>query len=81
MADLDDFFAKKDRKKAKGKKFVTTDDLAKRLEESGRKSEKSKDKKLSQSGDAGDERRPEQKVSFCPTSSQAVLMHKLARPY
>jgi len=33
MADLDDFFAKKDKKKSKGKKFATTDELAKKLEE------------------------------------------------
>lgn len=46
MADLDDFFAKKDRKKNKGKKFTTTDDIAKRLEESGRKAEKAKKEKL-----------------------------------
>ncbi|XP_011160263.1 protein CDV3 homolog isoform X2 [Solenopsis invicta] len=36
MADLDDFFAKKDRKKAKGKKFTTTDEVAKKLEETGK---------------------------------------------
>ncbi|XP_077257399.1 protein CDV3 homolog isoform X1 [Temnothorax americanus] len=37
MADLDDFFAKKDRKKAKGKKFATTDEVAKKLEETGKR--------------------------------------------
>lgn len=42
MADLDDFFAKKDRKKAKGKKFTTTDEIAKKLEETGKKIEKTK---------------------------------------
>lgn len=42
MADLDDFFAKKDRKKAKGKKFTTTDEIAKKLEETGKRLEKSK---------------------------------------
>lgn len=42
MADLDDFFAKKDRKKAKGKKFTTTDEIAKKLEETGKRSEKIK---------------------------------------
>lgn len=40
MADLDDFFAKKDRKKSKGKKFTTTEDIAKKMEETGRKIEK-----------------------------------------
>uniref|UniRef100_A0A1B6DSN7 Protein CDV3 homolog n=1 Tax=Clastoptera arizonana TaxID=38151 RepID=A0A1B6DSN7_9HEMI len=42
MADLDDFFAKKDRKKPKGKKFSTADEMAKKLEESGKRNEKSK---------------------------------------
>ncbi|XP_063976417.1 protein CDV3 homolog [Diachasmimorpha longicaudata] len=37
MADLDDFFAKKDRKKAKGKKFTTTEEIAKKLEETGKR--------------------------------------------
>ncbi|KAK9504367.1 hypothetical protein O3M35_010715 [Rhynocoris fuscipes] len=47
MADLDDFFAKKDRKKSKGKKFATADEIAKKLEETGRRSEKmKKDKQL-----------------------------------
>ncbi|XP_021920432.1 protein CDV3 homolog [Zootermopsis nevadensis] len=45
MADLDDFFAKKDRKKAKGKKFTTADEIAKKLEETGKKVEKSKKEK------------------------------------
>lgn len=41
MADLDDFFAKKDRKKSKGRKFATTEEVAKKLEDtSARKSEK-----------------------------------------
>lgn len=44
MADLDDFFAKKDRKKAKGKKFATTDEVAKKLEETGKRIEKPKPK-------------------------------------
>lgn len=42
MADLDDFFAKKDRKKSKGKKFTTTDEIAKKLEETGKRMEKLK---------------------------------------
>jgi len=45
MADLDDFFAKKDRKKNKGKKFSTADEIAKKLEETGKKAEKPKEKK------------------------------------
>jgi len=43
MADLDDFFAKKDRKKSKtNKKFATTEEVAKKLEEGGKKVEKPK---------------------------------------
>jgi len=38
--DLDSFFAKKDRKKGKAKKFATQEDMAKRLEENDRKEEK-----------------------------------------
>lgn len=44
MADLDDFFAKKDRKKAKGKKFTTTEEIAKKLEETEKRIEKPKPK-------------------------------------
>ncbi|XP_012270160.1 protein CDV3 homolog [Orussus abietinus] len=47
MADLDDFFAKKDRKKAKGKKFATTDEIAKKLEETGKRTDKPKPKEKS----------------------------------
>lgn len=39
MADLDDFFAKKDRKKSKVKKFATADELAKKLEDTKQKTE------------------------------------------
>lgn len=39
MADLDDFFAKKDRKKTKGKKFATPDELVKKLEDTTKKNE------------------------------------------
>ncbi|XP_017893453.1 protein CDV3 homolog [Ceratina calcarata] len=52
MADLDDFFAKKDRKKAKGKKFTTTEEIAKKLEETGKRLvKKSKDKPLNPEGE------------------------------
>ena len=40
MADLDSFFAKKDKKKLKGKKFDDLDEMAKRLQEKERKTEK-----------------------------------------
>ncbi|XP_034256041.1 protein CDV3 homolog [Thrips palmi] len=68
MADLDDFFAKKDRKKSKGgKKFTTTEELAKKLEETHRREkEKVKEnKKLLSSqnvdgdGEPGSERKEE----------------------
>lgn len=67
MADLDDFFAKKDRKKSKGgKKFTTTEELAKKLEETHRREkEKAKEnKKLLSSqnlddGEPGSERKEE----------------------
>lgn len=39
MADLDDFFAKKDRKKKAVKKFATADELAKKLEDTKQKSD------------------------------------------
>ncbi|XP_047541616.1 protein CDV3 homolog isoform X1 [Vanessa atalanta] len=40
MADLDDFFAKKDRKKSKSvKKFATADELAKKLEDTKQKTD------------------------------------------
>uniref|UniRef100_U5EZG8 Protein CDV3 homolog n=1 Tax=Corethrella appendiculata TaxID=1370023 RepID=U5EZG8_9DIPT len=40
MADLDDFFAKKDRKKSKSKgKFLSADEIAKKLEETTKRSE------------------------------------------
>lgn len=37
MADLDDFFAKKDRKKSKTKKFLTADELVKNLEDTSKR--------------------------------------------
>jgi len=37
MANLDDFFAKKDKKKSKTKKFLTPDELAKKLEDTSKK--------------------------------------------
>ncbi|XP_046403193.1 protein CDV3 homolog isoform X2 [Ischnura elegans] len=45
MADLDDFFAKKDKRKAKGKKFTTADEIAKKLEETGKKTKDTKKEK------------------------------------
>lgn len=62
MADLDDFFAKKDRKKAKNiKKYSTADELAKKLEDTGKKTEKPKQK--DRSNQEQDETRQEIHVS------------------
>jgi hypothetical protein len=33
MADLDDFFAKKDKKKGKSKKYISSDELVRQLEQ------------------------------------------------
>lgn len=47
MADLDDFFAKKDRKKNKtSKKFSTTEEVAKKLEDTAKKTEKQKKERV-----------------------------------
>lgn len=57
MADLDDFFAKKDRKKSKNvKKFATADELAKKLEDTTKKVDKpvKKERPVTQ-GQEGDE--------------------------
>lgn len=52
MADLDDFFAKKDRKKSKStKKFATTDEVAKKLEDSVKKPDKTGKKERIPEGD------------------------------
>lgn len=45
MADLDDFFAKKDRKKKPTKKFVTHEDLSKKIETTTPKVADTKSKK------------------------------------
>ncbi|CAH2056340.1 unnamed protein product, partial [Iphiclides podalirius] len=52
MADLDDFFAKKDRKKSKSvKKFATTDELAKKLEDTKKSDTRPKKERPAQEGD------------------------------
>lgn len=40
MADLEDFFAKRDKKKSKSKKFDNADDLAKVLEQKAKEKKK-----------------------------------------
>ncbi|XP_022913807.1 protein CDV3 homolog isoform X2 [Onthophagus taurus] len=59
MADLDDFFAKKDRKKSKTKKFATTDEVAKKLEDT-KKIEKPAKKERPPEGEEGVDPVPEQ---------------------
>lgn len=49
MSDLDDFFAKKDRKKLKNtKKFSTTEEVAKKLEDTSKKTDKVKKDRLAE---------------------------------
>lgn len=49
MADLDNFFAKKDRKKTKGQKFATSDNMATSQEELQKKQEKQKKERTERS--------------------------------
>lgn len=49
MADLDDFFAKKDRKKTKTKKFATPDEFVKKLEDTTKRNEVKPPRKEQQS--------------------------------
>jgi len=53
MADIDDFFAKKDKKKKGTKKFskANTDVIAKNLEESAIKEQLQQDKEITNLGD------------------------------
>lgn len=54
MADLDDFFAKKDRKKSKStKKFATTEEVAKKLEDNVKKTDKTTKKERIPEGEEG----------------------------
>ncbi|XP_072391688.1 protein CDV3 homolog [Diabrotica undecimpunctata] len=53
MADLDDFFAKKDRKKSKStKKYATTEEVAKKLEDTAKKTEKLKKERVNEGEDS-----------------------------
>lgn len=66
MADLDDFFAKKDKKKPKGKKFTTTEEVAKKLVETGKlvtEKPKLKEKSTNNPEDEGSEN-PQIEVIF-----------------
>lgn len=42
MADLDDFFAKKDRKKGKSKKLTPSEELARKIEDTSKPSQSAK---------------------------------------
>ncbi|XP_063544530.1 protein CDV3 homolog [Cydia strobilella] len=54
MADLDDFFAKKDRKKKSVKKFATAEEMAKKLDDGKQKSEvRPKKERPAQEGEEG----------------------------
>lgn len=64
MADLDDFFAKKDKKKPKGKKFTTTEEIAKKLEETGKRLAKSKTKDKPLNPDVEEAQQTEVKILF-----------------
>lgn len=56
MADLDDFFAKKDRKKSKNvKKFATADEVAKKLEDTKKADKLVKKDRVLPAGQEGDE--------------------------
>ncbi|XP_031616387.1 protein CDV3 homolog [Contarinia nasturtii] len=54
MADLDDFFAKKDRKKTKTKKFATPDEFVKKLEDTTKRNEVKPPRKEQQSTQQSD---------------------------
>lgn len=54
MADLDDFFAKKDKKKSKSKKFSTTEEVAKKLEEPKKIEKPTKKDRVPEGEDGGD---------------------------
>ncbi|XP_053693345.1 protein CDV3 homolog [Sabethes cyaneus] len=59
MADLDDFFAKKDRKKSKTKKFATAEELAKRIEDSAKKNTEVKQRKVTPIVEGSEPKNPE----------------------
>lgn len=46
MADLDDFFAKKDRKKGKSKKVTPSEELARKIEDTSKPSQSTKKREL-----------------------------------
>lgn len=74
MADLDDFFAKKDRKKNKSsKKFSTTEEVAKKLDETAKKTEKQKKERVPE----GDENASQLTVSFNHALKKTVIIFSM----
>lgn len=71
MANIDDFFAKKDKKKKGTKKFsmANTDVIAQNLEESARKEQLQQDKDINKLGDE------EQKVAQQVEEKQKLKVH------
>ncbi|XP_058447839.1 protein CDV3 homolog [Malaya genurostris] len=59
MADLDDFFAKKDRKKSKTKKFATAEELAKSIEDTSKKTTEAKPRKVTPIVEGSEPKAPE----------------------
>jgi acyl-ACP thioesterase len=72
MADLDDFFAKKDKKKSKTKKFTTPEEIVKRLEDTSKKNDVKPRKKEPVA--EGDEQNPIQ-VRPCDIDCPYLFSH------
>ena len=75
MANIDDFFAKKDKKKKGTKKFskANTDVIAQNLEESARKEQLQQDKDINNLGD--EEQKVAQQVADQSQDLQITLQH------
>lgn len=72
MADLDDFFAKKDRKKSKNvKKFSTADEVAKKLEDTKKTDKVVKKDRSQATNQEGDE--PGAPVHVCISESSKII--------
>ena len=76
MANIDDFFAKKDKKKKGTKKFskANTDVIAQNLEESARKEQLQQDKDINNLGDE-EQRVAQQVAEKCRHVLQIALQH------
>ena len=79
MADFDDFFAKKDKKKKGTKKFskANTDVIAKNLEETAIKEQQAQDKEITNMGeDAMNTEKVKQQVGV-QTKPQSVIIEMI----